>query len=133
VTADLKTLLKTARTIAEIKAAVALANEAIVKARRDDDLRSLRYFFELKMRFERRAGEILGKCSDYSGLGESTVKRWLALAELSETEFAVRINLAVAKQAIALHSGGCRTKMMISAWRLDEFGNSTRTLTAVDK
>jgi hypothetical protein len=132
VTADLKTLLKTARTIAEIKAAVALANEAIVKARRDDDLRSLRYFFELKMRFERRAGEILGKCSDYSGLGESTVKRWLALAELSETEFNVHINLAVAKQTTAPHSA-CRIKMVISEFKLDEWGNPYRLLSAVDR
>ena len=128
---DLKILLKTARTIAEIQSAIGLANESIAKARQDDDLRSLRFFFELKMRLERRGGELLGKW-DSSGLGENTVKRWGKLAAMNPDVFSTHLNSAVLKQTIA-HPGGCRIAMKLSAWRPDEFGNPTRFLTAVDR
>jgi len=132
VTADLRTLLKTARTVSNVVAAIDAANLLADEFRKDDDLRLLRHAVEMRWRLERRGGELL-KCSDSSGLGDSTAARWRKLAAMTEDEFDSRITAALARTVIAARGYCHSTAMVLSPWKKDRFGNSFRTLTAVEK
>jgi hypothetical protein len=127
-------MLKTALTISDVVAGISASVELANSAKKEDDVRGLRAALELKMRFERRGGEILGKRGSDSDLGKQRAARWRAYAEMAPDVFEERMTANVSRAAVIVARGYCHsTTMVLSPWKKDEFGNPFRTLTAIEK